>query len=143
MESQSNWPEKIVGPGGSWLPPAGRCPAVQEWHGIRGTSSRLSGPEPRLSEGSGEYGRSGRGVRAHHEGRKGVKELCGGRPRYLKKRDRKKLRRDSTGNVNETLRKTAGMEIAKQISITTDGLRTIKDRTLWRGRSPPKRKTLY
>jgi hypothetical protein len=23
-----------------WLLPAGRCPAVQQWHGVRGTSSR-------------------------------------------------------------------------------------------------------
>jgi hypothetical protein len=28
-----------VNPGGSWLPPARRCPAVQQWHGVRGASS--------------------------------------------------------------------------------------------------------
>jgi hypothetical protein len=28
-----------VDPGGSWLPPAGRCPVVQLWHGARETSS--------------------------------------------------------------------------------------------------------
>jgi glycerol kinase len=26
-------PGEIVNPGGSWLPPAGRCPAMQKWHG--------------------------------------------------------------------------------------------------------------
>jgi hypothetical protein len=27
-------------PEGSWLPPAGRCPAMQKWHGEKETSSR-------------------------------------------------------------------------------------------------------
>jgi hypothetical protein len=37
-ESQRNLPEEIVDLVGSWLPPAGRCPAVQQWHGEKGTS---------------------------------------------------------------------------------------------------------
>jgi hypothetical protein len=31
--------EKIVDPGGSWLPPAGRCLAMQQWHGEKGNSA--------------------------------------------------------------------------------------------------------
>jgi hypothetical protein len=79
-------------------------------------------------------------LRTRHEGRHGVKDLDGARPRYQKKRDLKKLRRESTRNVNETLRKTTGLEIAKQIVRSTVGLRTIEDRTYWRGRPSPKRK---
>jgi hypothetical protein len=33
-----------VDPGGSWLPPAGRCPAVQQWHGAREMSLGKFGP---------------------------------------------------------------------------------------------------
>jgi hypothetical protein len=44
VESQRNWPEVIVDPGGSWLPPAGRCPAVQQWHGAREISWEKLGP---------------------------------------------------------------------------------------------------
>jgi hypothetical protein len=33
---------------------------MQEWHVARGTSLRTSGPEPRVSEGSGEYRHSER-----------------------------------------------------------------------------------
>jgi hypothetical protein len=29
-----------MNPRKNWLPPAGRCPAVQQWHGAKGTSSR-------------------------------------------------------------------------------------------------------
>jgi hypothetical protein len=65
--------------------------------------------------------------------RKGVTDLGGGRPRHLNKRELKKLRRESSGSVNDTLRKTIGLEIAKRIVKSTVGLRTIKDRTLWRG----------
>jgi hypothetical protein len=36
--------EVIVNPGGGWLPPAGRCPAVQKWHGGRGTFLGKFGP---------------------------------------------------------------------------------------------------
>jgi hypothetical protein len=68
-----------------------------------------------------------------------VKDLGGGRPRYLKKRDLKKLRRESTGNVNETLRMTTGLEIAKRIARSTVGLRKMRNWTLWRGRFPPER----
>jgi hypothetical protein len=82
-------------------------------------------------------------VRTRHEERKRVKDLGGGWAQYLKKRDLKKLRRESTGNVNETLRKTTGLEITKRIAGYTAGLRTIKDRTLWRGLPPPKRLKSY
>jgi hypothetical protein len=47
-------------------------------------------------------------VQTSHEGRKRVKDLGGRWPRYLRKRDLKKLQRESTRNVNETLRKTTG-----------------------------------
>jgi hypothetical protein len=57
---QRNWPEETVDPGGSWLLPRGRCPAVQKWHGARGTSSRITGSVARLSEEPEEYGRSRR-----------------------------------------------------------------------------------
>jgi hypothetical protein len=30
---------------GSWLPPAGRCPTVQKWHGEKGTSSGMFRPK--------------------------------------------------------------------------------------------------
>jgi hypothetical protein len=33
MESQRNWPEEFMDPGRSWLPPAGRCLVVHQWHG--------------------------------------------------------------------------------------------------------------
>jgi hypothetical protein len=79
-------------------------------------------------------------VRTRHEERKGVKDLDDGQPRYLNKRYLKKPRWESTGNVNETLRKAIGLEIAKRIARSTVGLRTIKDRTLWRGRPPTKQK---
>jgi hypothetical protein len=79
-------------------------------------------------------------VPTRHDGRKGMKDLGGGRPRYLKKRDLKKRRRESTRNVNETVRITTVLEIAKRIAGSTVELRTIKDRTLWRGRPRPKRK---
>jgi hypothetical protein len=43
---------------------------------------------------------------------------------------------------NETLRKTLGLEIEKQAFGIPSGLRTIKEWTSWRGRTPPKRKNL-
>jgi hypothetical protein len=49
----------------------------------------------------------------HHEGRKGLRDLGGRWLRYLKKRDLKKLQWESMRNVNETLRKTTGLEIGK------------------------------
>jgi hypothetical protein len=44
-------------------------------------------------------------------------------------------------NVNETLRKTTGLEIGKWIARSTVGLWTIKDEILWWGWHPPKEKT--
>jgi hypothetical protein len=79
-------------------------------------------------------------VRTRHEGRKSVKDLGGGRPRYLRKRDLKKLRVESTGNLDRTLSKTTRLEIAERITRSTVGVRKIKCWALWRGRPPPKRK---
>jgi hypothetical protein len=42
--SRKKGPGEIVGPGGSWLLPAGRCLAVQEWHGTGRASSEKLGP---------------------------------------------------------------------------------------------------
>jgi hypothetical protein len=42
--NQRNSPENFVDPGGSSLPPGGRCPFVQQWHGARETSSGKFGP---------------------------------------------------------------------------------------------------
>jgi hypothetical protein len=81
-----------------------------------------------------------RRVRTRHEGRKGVKGLCGGRPWYLKKRDLKNLRRESRGNVKESLRKTTGLEIAKRMARSTLWLRKMRNWTLWRSRPPLERK---
>jgi hypothetical protein len=39
-ESQRNWPQEIVDPGGSWLPPACRRPAMHEWHGAGKTITK-------------------------------------------------------------------------------------------------------
>jgi hypothetical protein len=75
-----------------------------------------------------------------HEGKNGVKDLGGGRPRYLRKQDLQKLQLESTGNLNATFGKTTRREIAKRIVGTTVGLQTINIWTLWRGRPPPKRK---
>jgi hypothetical protein len=39
VESLRDWPVEIVYPGGGWLPPAERCPTMQQWHGARKMSS--------------------------------------------------------------------------------------------------------
>jgi hypothetical protein len=70
----------------------------------------------------------------HHEGRKGLKNLGSGWPQYLKKQDLQKLLWESMRNVNEILRRTTVLEIAKRIARSTVGLRTIKDGILWRDR---------
>jgi hypothetical protein len=79
-------------------------------------------------------------VRTRYKGRKIVKGLGGGRPRYLRIRDLKKLRLESTGNLDTTFSKTTRLEIAKRIARSTAGMRKIKCWTLWRGRPSPKRK---
>jgi hypothetical protein len=61
-------------------------------------------------------------VRTHREGRKEKKGLGGRRPRYLRKRDLKKLRQESMGNVNKTHMKTTGLEIVKRIARSAVGL---------------------
>jgi hypothetical protein len=43
-ERSQKWKERLGDPGGSWLPPAGRCPAVQKWHGEREIFSGKFGP---------------------------------------------------------------------------------------------------
>jgi hypothetical protein len=77
-------------------------------------------------------------VRNHYEGRKGLKDLGGGRPQYLKKRDLKEPQLESTGSVIKTYRKSSGLEIAERIARSTIGLQRIKDWTSWKGRPPPK-----
>jgi hypothetical protein len=79
-------------------------------------------------------------VQTRHEDRKRVKDLGGGRPRYLRKRDLKKLQLESTGNLDTTFNKTMRLEIAKRIARSTVGMPKIRNWTLWRGRPPPKRK---
>jgi hypothetical protein len=74
------------------------------------------------------------------EGRNIVKYLDGGRPRYLRKRDLKQLRLESTGNLDTTFSKTTRLEIVKRIARSTVGVRKINCWTLWRSRPPPKRK---
>jgi hypothetical protein len=79
-------------------------------------------------------------IRMHPKGRKGVKDLGGGRPRCLRIRDLKKLRLESTGNLDTTFRKTMRLEITRRIAKSTVGLQKIKGWTLWRGQPPPKQK---
>jgi hypothetical protein len=55
--------------------------------------------------------------RTCHEGRKSVKDLGGGRPRYLRKRDLKKLRLERTGKLDTTFSKITILEIAKRCQI--------------------------
>jgi hypothetical protein len=62
-------------------------------------------------------------VQTLHEDRKGMKDLGGGCPRYLKKQALKKLQRESTGNAIKTDRKTTGLGIAKRIARSPVGLR--------------------
>jgi hypothetical protein len=40
-----------VDPGGCWLPPAGRCPAVQQWHGGREMFPEKFGPREIVDRG--------------------------------------------------------------------------------------------
>jgi hypothetical protein len=43
------------------------------------------------------------------------------------------------GNGNKVFRKTIGIEFVKRANWTSSGLQRLMDRTLWRGRPPPKR----
>jgi hypothetical protein len=81
-----------------------------------------------------------RGLRQQPQGRNAVKDLGGGRPRYLRKRDLKMLQLESTGNLDTTFMKTTKLRIAKRIAGSPIGLQRIKKWTLWRGRPPPKHK---
>jgi hypothetical protein len=67
-----------------------------------------------------------------------VKDLGGRRPRYLKKRDLKKLRLEGTGKLGTTFRKTTKLEIAKRIARSAAGMRKMKGWTLSRDQPPPK-----
>jgi hypothetical protein len=40
-----------VDPGGIWLPSAGKCPVVQQWHGARETSAGKSAPREIVDRG--------------------------------------------------------------------------------------------
>jgi hypothetical protein len=75
-----------------------------------------------------------RGMRQQLQGRNAVKDLGGGRPRYLRKRDLKMLLLESTGNLDTTFRKTTRLGIAKRIAGPPVTLQRIKKWTLWRGR---------
>jgi hypothetical protein len=46
----------------------------------------------------------------------------------------------SKGNINKTFRETLELENAKRIAGSSDRIRKMSVRTLWRGRPPPKRK---
>jgi hypothetical protein len=81
-----------------------------------------------------------RGLRQQLQGKNAVKDLGGGRPRYLRKRELKMLQLESTGNLDTTFRKTTRLGIAKRIAGSVVALQRIKKWTLWRGRPPPKRK---
>jgi hypothetical protein len=81
-----------------------------------------------------------RGLRQQLQGRNAVKDLGGGRPRYLRKRDLKMLQLESTGNLDRTFRKTTRLGIVKRIAGSPIALPRIKKGTLWRGRPPPKQK---
>jgi hypothetical protein len=81
-----------------------------------------------------------RGLRQQLQGRNAVKDLGGGRPRYLSKRDLKMLQLESTGNLDTTFRKTTRLGIAKRVAGSPIALQMIKKWTLWRVRPPPKRK---
>jgi lambda repressor-like predicted transcriptional regulator len=80
----------------------------------------------------------GRKRQSKQQGINGVKDLGGGRPRYLRKQDLRKLQLESTGNLNATL--TTRWEIARRIVGSAVGLQAINIWTLWRGRPPLKRK---
>lgn len=56
----------------------------------------------------------------------------------MRNRDLKELWLESIGNVNETFRKTRGLEIIKRISVSSVGLQKIKGWISLRGLPPPK-----
>jgi hypothetical protein len=75
-------------------------------------------------------------VRTHYEGRKGLKDLGSGRPRYLKK-----LQLESTGNVIKTYDKTTGLDTVKGIARSPLRLQKIKNYIYTvEGSTPSKRK---
>jgi hypothetical protein len=61
-------------------------------------------------------------------------------PRCLKRGTFGRRLWKGTGNFDMNFTKTARLEITKWMVISTAGLRTRMDWTLWRGRPPPKRK---
>jgi hypothetical protein len=124
---------------------------VQKWHGEKCNSSGELGPRKtvdcersspptriRMTHHAKVARRKGNIVRSrwtrakaewwiqkvwtHHESRKSVKDLGGGWPRYLRKRDLKKLLLESMGNFDTTLSKTTRLEIARWIARSTVGM---------------------
>jgi hypothetical protein len=73
-------------------------------------------------------------VRTHYEGRKELKVLGGGRPRYLKK-----LQLEITVNFIKTNEKRIGLELGKRAHGSSVALRNIKNWMLWKNRPLPKR----
>jgi hypothetical protein len=67
-----------------------------------------------------------RGLRQQLQGRNAVKDLGGGRPRYLRKRDLNMVQLESTGNLDTTFGKTTRLGIAKRIAGSTIALQRIK-----------------
>jgi hypothetical protein len=144
---------QVVNPGRNRPSPAGRCPATQEWHGtkrgvfrkdftranVERATRRIVSPRKNLQKDR-TLRTLKEEVRMHCKGRKGLKDLGGGRPRHLKKRDLKKPQPESTGSVIKTYRKSTGLEISKRIARCNVGLQRIKDWTLWKVRPPSKRK---
>jgi hypothetical protein len=87
----------------------------------------------------------------HQEHSKGIKDLGGRQPLYLKKqratatanRGRSSGQRSylgSRGTLRKTLYEIFGLKIAKQIVGTTNRMRKMTDCILWMGQPPPKRK---
>jgi hypothetical protein len=73
----------------------------------------------------GERGRGANGMQQWHKGPILKEQLRPGSERTT---------------LNETFRKTVELEIAKQTGRTSIALLKMKDKALWRGQPPPKRK---
>jgi hypothetical protein len=78
-------------------------------------------------------------VPTRHEGSKRVKDLGGGIPQYLRKRDLKKLRPESTGNLDTTFSKTTRLDCQTNCQIYCWDAED-QELDLVEGRPPPKRK---
>jgi hypothetical protein len=99
-------------------------------YGAREASSERIAPGPRVNKqpGVGPPSKNLRKdrtvttlkekVRTRYEGRKGLKDLGGGRPRYIKKSKPERME-----SAIKTYRKSTGLEILKRISRSTVGLK--------------------